>query len=161
MAAKHQSAWDTLVFSLVLRDPTFVLKQELLWVPLFGWFLKKAGVVAVDRRGGAKALRAMTERAATLWRLTGRPIVIYPEGTRTAPGERRPYHPGVAALARRLQLPTVPVALDSGRYWRRRSFIKKPGTITLRFLDPIAPPGDRKAYVATLQDRIEKACAEL
>lgn len=160
VAAKHQSAWDTLVFPLVLRDPSFVLKQELLWVPLFGWFLKKAGVVAVDRKGGAKALRAMTERAAAL-AAAGRPIVIYPEGTRTAPGERRPYHPGVAALARQLQLPTVPVALDSGRYWRRRSFIKKPGTITLRFLDPIAPPGDRKAYLATLQDRIETACAEL
>ncbi len=160
VAAKHQSAWDTLAFPLVLNDPCFVLKRELLWVPLFGWFLKKAGVVAIDRGGGAKSLRSMTEQAAVI-AAAGRPIVIFPEGTRTAPGTRRPYHPGVAALARQLRLPTVPVALDSGRYWGRRTFIKKPGTIILRFLDPIEAPRDRKSYLATLEQRIEEACANL
>ena len=89
VAAKHQSAWDTLVFPLVLNDPCYVLKQELLWVPLFGWFIKKAGVVAINRGGGAKSLRSMTEQAAAI-AAAGRPIVIFPEGTRTAPDTRRP-----------------------------------------------------------------------
>jgi 1-acyl-sn-glycerol-3-phosphate acyltransferase len=100
---------------------------------------------------------AQAERAVA----DGRSIVIFPEGTRTAPGRRRPYHPGIAALYQRLGLPVVPVALDSGRFWGRRQFVKRPGTITLRLLSPIAPGLDRSAFMATLEGRIETACRAL
>lgn len=159
-ASKHQSAWDTFVFFLVLNDPCFVLKHELLKVPLFGWYLGKAGMISVDRAGGAAALRGMIERAKAALE-AGRPIVVFPEGTRTAPGTRRPYQSGVAALAKHLGAPTVPVALNSGLFWGRRSFFKYPGTITLEFLPAIPPPSDRKAYLATLEERIEAASTRL
>ena len=154
IAAKHQSAWDTIIFSILLWDHAFVLKRELLWVPLFGLYLARAGLIAVDRRGGAKALRkvvADARKAAAL----GRPIVIFPEGTRVAPDQHRPYQPGVAALYKQLGLPVVPVALNSGLFWRRRSFLKQPGTITLEFLPPIAPGLPRKEFLAQLEQMIE------
>ena len=91
----------------------------------------------------------------------GNQVVIFPEGTRTAPGARRPYHPGVAALYAATDVPVVPVALDSGRYWPRRGFLKRPGTITLRILPPLPPGLARKAFVAELEHRIEEACAAL
>jgi 1-acyl-sn-glycerol-3-phosphate acyltransferase len=154
IAAKHQSAWDTIIFSIVLWDHSFVLKRELMWVPLFGLYLASAGLIAVDRKGGAKALKKMVaaaRRAATL----GRPIVIFPEGTRVAPGQHRPYQPGVAALYGQVGLPVVPVALNSGLFWRRRGFLKHPGTITLEFLPPIAPGLPRKVFLARLEEAIE------
>lgn len=153
-AAKHQSAWDTLVFALLLNEPAYVLKQELMRVPLFGWYLRRCGMIPVDRQGGAGALKRLlaAARAAVA---EGRSILIYPEGTRTPPGERRSYHPGVAALYGDLGIPVVPVALNSGLYWGRRSFRKKPGVITLKFLPPIAPGLPRKAFMAELQRRIE------
>src|SRR5690606_24016703 len=100
----------------------YVLKRELLWIPLLGLCLWRAGHIAVDRKGGGPALRRMLHRARAV-AAEGRSIVIYPEGTRTAPGSRRPYHPGVLALYTQLKLPIVPVALNSGLYWGRRSFL--------------------------------------
>jgi 1-acyl-sn-glycerol-3-phosphate acyltransferase len=159
-AVKHQSAWDTLVFPLLLDKPAYVLKQELIRVPLFGAYLRQCGMIPVDRQGRASALKGMltAARAAVA---AGHPILIYPEGTRTPPGERRPYHPGVAALYGDLDLPVVPVALNSGLFWGRRSFHKKPGTITLEFLPPIAPGLPRKAFMEELQTRLEGASARL
>jgi 1-acyl-sn-glycerol-3-phosphate acyltransferase len=154
IAAKHQSAWDTIIFSILLWDHSFVLKRELLWVPLFGLFLARAGLIAVDRQGGARALKQMVAAARTAAGL-GRPIVIFPEGTRVAPDQHRPYQPGVAALYGQLGLPVVPVALNSGLFWRRRSFLKRPGTITLEFLPPIAPGLPRKIFLARLEEAIE------
>ncbi|MEX0809561.1 MAG: lysophospholipid acyltransferase family protein [Dongiaceae bacterium] len=153
-ASKHQSTWDTLIFALLLRDPAYVLKRELLWIPLFGQLLARSRPIGVNRSAGAAALRAMladADRAVA----AGRPIVIFPEGTRTAPGERRPFHPGIAALYQRLGLPVVPIALDSGRFWGRRRFVKQPGTITIAFLPAIAPGLPRKAFMAELEERIE------
>ena len=160
VASKHQSAWDTLIYSLLLDDEAYVLKQELIWFPLFGLFLLKSGVVPVDRAGGGKALRKMVA-AAKRFVAEGRPLVIFPEGTRTPPGSRRPYHPGVAALYRQLEVPVVPVALNSGLLWGRNSFVKTPGTIVLEFLPAIEPGLDRKAFLATLEDRIETASDRL
>ncbi len=159
-AAKHQSAWDTLVFPLLLDKPAYVLKQELIGVPLFGAYLRQCGMIPVDRQGRAAALKRMLSAARTAV-ADGHPILIYPEGTRTPPGERRPYHPGVAALYGDLGLPVIPVALNSGLFWGRRSFHKKPGTITLEFLPPIAPGLPRKAFMAELQARLEEACSRL
>ena len=159
-ASKHQSTWDTLVFALLLPDCAYVLKRELFWLPLFGQLLARSRPIGVDRGAGARALRGMlaqAERAVA----AGRSIVIFPEGTRTAPGKRRAYHPGVSALYQRLGLPVVPVALDSGRYWGRRQFVKQPGTITIRFLEPIAPGLERSAFMALLEGRIETACRAL
>jgi len=159
-AFKHQSAWETLVMPLLLHDPAIVLKSNLLLIPIFGWFLFRHGMIPIDRRGRARALRGMlaaARRAAAL----GRPIVIFPEGTRTRPGERRPYHRGVVALYRGLGLPVVPVALNSGRFWAKRSFLRRPGTITVAFLPPIPPGLESDEFLRLLEDRIETEAAAL
>ena len=159
-AFKHQSAWETLALHPLLGDPVIVLKRELTRIPLFGRYLLHAGMIGVDRAGGARALRALVEDArAALAR--GLPIVIFPEGTRAPVGRRNPYHPGVAALYRQLDCPVVPVALNSGLFWRRRSFIKRPGRIVVEFLPPIAPGLERKAFMAELEQRIESATERL
>lgn len=161
VACKHQSAWETLVLPiLLLRDPSCVLKQELLNLPLFGWYLKHTRHIPIDRTGGAKALRQMIAKAKEA-AAEGRPIVIFPEGTRTAPGEQADYHVGVAALYKALDLPVVPVGLNSGHYWGRKAFYKHPGRITLRFLEPIPPGLPRESFMARLRDSIEGASAEL
>jgi 1-acyl-sn-glycerol-3-phosphate acyltransferase len=159
-ASKHQSAWETLFLSRYLNFPAFVLKKELLSIPLFGWFLKKAGMIAVDRKGGASALRSMA-RQATETLESGRSILIFPEGTRVAPGQTKPYQPGVAALYTQQKVPVVPVALNSGLFWGRRAFIKKPGMIVVQILPPIPPGLDRKAFMRDLESRIEPASTAL
>jgi 1-acyl-sn-glycerol-3-phosphate acyltransferase len=159
-AVKHQSAWDTLVFALLLDEPAYVLKRELTFVPFFGWLLRRAGMIPVDRAGRASALRRMIGQARRT-AAEGRPLLIYPEGTRTAPGEHRPYQPGVAALYGQLGLPVVPVALNSGLFWGRRQFVKRPGTITVEFLPAIPPGLPRKAFMAELERRLEGASARL
>lgn len=159
-ASKHQSAWDTMIYPHVLKNPIVVLKKELLSVPFYGWYLNKYGSISIDRSGGAKALRAMVQDARDAID-SGRPIVVFPEGTRTAPGEHVKYQSGVAALYRELGVPVVPVALNSGLFWRRRSYIRKPGTIVMRFLPQIPPGLDRKTFMAELETRIEDAQREL
>ncbi|MBI2235732.1 MAG: 1-acyl-sn-glycerol-3-phosphate acyltransferase [Magnetospirillum sp.] len=160
VAAKHQSAFETFAFRLVLNDPAYILKRELTWIPFFGWYLAKSGVIAIDRSAGAKALKAMVKGAQTA-AAEGRPVIIFPEGTRTAPGTRLPYHSGVAMLYGSMGTPVVPVALNSGMFWGRRSFLKRPGTITVEFLPVIAPGMDRKAFMAELERRIETATDRL
>ena len=160
LASKHQSAWDTMVFHHILDRPCFVLKRELLGIPLFGRALSRTQMLAIDRAGGAKALKTMVAEARD--RLAeGRRIVIFPEGTRVAPGDHRRHLPGVAALYQALDVPVVPVALNSGLFWARRSFRKKPGRIRLEILPPIAPGLARKAFTAKLEDRIEGATRAL
>ena len=159
-AVKHQSAWDTLVFPTLLDMPAYVLKQELIGVPLFGAYLRRCGMIPVDRQGRASALRRMLAAARAAVG-QGQPILIYPEGTRMPPGEARPYHPGVAALYGGLGVPVIPVALNSGLFWGRRSFRKKAGTITIEFLPPIPPGLSRKAFMEELQSRLEGASTRL
>jgi 1-acyl-sn-glycerol-3-phosphate acyltransferase len=159
-AVKHQSAWDTLIFALLLDRPAIVLKKELLNLPLFGWYMRKCRMIPVDRKGRATALKRMAadarDRASS-----GRPILIFPEGTRVAPGHRRPYQPGAAALYGALGLPVVPVALNSGLFWGRKSFHKRPGRIVVEFLPPIAPGLDRRIFMAELEAAIETAADRL
>ncbi|HVM84641.1 MAG TPA: lysophospholipid acyltransferase family protein [Candidatus Binatia bacterium] len=159
-AAKHQSAWETLFLSRYLNFPAFILKRELLQIPLFGWFIRKAGMIAVDRSAGANALRQMSRQASEVFD-QGRSILIFPEGTRVAPGEHRHYHPGVAALYTQLKVPVVPVALNSGLFWARKAFVKKPGTIVVEILPPIPPGLDRKGLMKELESRIETAAVAL
>jgi 1-acyl-sn-glycerol-3-phosphate acyltransferase len=159
-AVKHQSSWDTLVCLLLFREPAYVLKRELIWIPVFGWYLQRGGMIALDRKAGGSALRRLLRKSSQAV-ARGQSILIYPEGTRTAPGARQAYHPGVAGLYEHLGLPVVPVALNSGLFWGRRSFVKRPGVITLEILEPIAPGLDRRAFLSELERRLENASDRL
>lgn len=160
VAAKHQSAWETMALAAILPDPTYVIKDALLKVPVIGWYFARAGQIAIDRASGAGALRAVV-RAGSAVLAEGRHLVIFPQGTRVPPGERRPYLPGVAALYRETGTAVVPVALNSGCYWGRRAFTKRSGTIIIAFLEPIAPGLDRRSFLRLVEERTERACREL
>lgn len=160
LALKHQSAWDALIVPIVLGDPAVVVKRELLWFPIYGWYAARSGSIGIDRRGGAGALRRMVAAARPVI-AAGRPVVIFPQGTRAAPGLSLPYQPGVAALYQALGVPLVPAAVNSGLYWGRRSFLKRKGRIVLEFLDPIAPGWPRKTLMSEIERRIESATAAL
>lgn len=160
IASKHQSVWDTIVILVVFRDPIAIVKKELLAIPFYGWFARKIGVIGIDRGRGSRSLRHMLA-AAQESVAAGHTLVLFPEGTRTAPGERRPYRGGVAMLYERLGLPVVPVALNSGLFWPRRRFHVRPGCITMRLL-PAIPPGLKRAdLMHRIEDAIETATAEL
>lgn len=154
IAAKHQSAFDTIVWLALLPRPAYVLKRTLLWIPLYGWYAHAAGMIGIDRSAGSSAIRHLM-RAGDAALAEGRQIVIFPEGTRTQPGERRPYQPGIAALYARSGLPVIPVATDSGLCWGRRAFHKHPGTITVAVLPPIPPGLPREAMLERLETAIE------
>ena len=159
-ASKHQSAWDVGIFHVVTKDPAYVLKKELLLIPFYGWTLRKAAMIDIDRAGGASALKRMVRKARQAL-AGGRAIIIFPQGTRIAPGERHPYHPGVAALYAGTSAPIVPVALNSGYFWGRRSFLKYPGVITIEFLPPLPQGLNRRAFMAELEARVEGASERL
>jgi 1-acyl-sn-glycerol-3-phosphate acyltransferase len=136
--AKHQSAWETLAFQVIFPPQVWVLKKELLWIPLFGWGLAMLSPIAIDRGSGPRALRQMLEQGRD--RLAaGFCIVIFPEGTRVAPGERRGYHAGGAWLAVQTGVPVLPVAHDAGMLWRRNALFKRPGLVTVSIGEPIPP----------------------
>jgi 1-acyl-sn-glycerol-3-phosphate acyltransferase len=162
VACKHQSAWETFALYAVLDDPAFILKRELMWIPLFGWHMWKAGLIPIDRGAGLAALTRMTTRAQqALASSPPRQLVIFPEGTRRTPGAAPDYKPGVAYLYGKTGVPCVPVALNSGVFWPRRSLYRFPGTIVVEILDPIAPGLGRETFFKRLQDVIETASAQL
>jgi 1-acyl-sn-glycerol-3-phosphate acyltransferase len=163
IAMKHQSMWDTLILPPLLGDPAVVIKRELQYVPIYGWYAARSGSIFIDRKGGAGALRRMVA-AARRAIAARRPVVIFPQGTRTRPGmplTEQPYHPGVAALYRELDVPLVPAAVNSGLYWGRRAFVKRRGRIILEFLQPIPPGLPRREVMRELETRIETATAAL
>lgn len=153
VAAAHQSAWDTVGFYAVLRDPAFVLKKELYNVPMFGPYARKLGMIAIDRSAGASEARRMI-RSVSEQLDAGRPVVIFPGGTRSAPDEIVALKSGISALYRRCNVPVVPVSLNSGWYWGRRSFVKKPGKIIAAFHVPIAPGHTSAVFDEMLSSRI-------
>jgi 1-acyl-sn-glycerol-3-phosphate acyltransferase len=159
IAAKHFSIWETIAILALLRDPAVVLKRELLWVPLYGWFCAKMEMIAVDRKSGSKAIRRM-HAAATRALEAGRPIVIFPEGTRKKIGAAPDYKPGVAGLYAQLEIACVPVAHNSGMYWTG-PFLRRPGTIIVEYLEPIPPGLSRRDFMALLERRIEEATGHL
>jgi 1-acyl-sn-glycerol-3-phosphate acyltransferase len=160
VAAKHQSAWDTFGLIPVFRDPAMVMKAELGLIPLYGWFSHKFQHIFVRRDRGPRALKAML-RDARQRAGEGREIVIFPEGTRRSPGAPPDYKPGYLALYDGLSLPCAPLALNSGLFWPRRSFLRYPGTIVVEILDPIPAGLPRAEARAVIQERIETACARL
>ncbi len=160
IASKHQSEWETFKLHLILGDPAIVLKRELLNIPLIGWYMSRSGSIPIDRASRTKALSGMT-LAARKAAAEGRPIVIFPEGTRAAPGESRPYKSGIAALYQDLNIPVVPMALNSGLLWPKNSFVKKQGTITVEFLPPIPSGLPREEMMQELRDILEPAALRL
>jgi 1-acyl-sn-glycerol-3-phosphate acyltransferase len=160
VASKHQSFWETFALLPLFLDPAFILKRELMWIPFFGWYSWKGGMIPVDRGARSQALARMTEyaRAALAGR---RQIIIFPEGTRRPPGAEPKYKYGVVHLYVETGVACVPIALNSGLYWPRRSFRRYPGTIRVEVLDPIAPGLDKHAFFEKLQQSIETATARL
>ena len=160
IAAKHQAAWDTFGLVPLLRDPAIVMKEELLKLPVYGWFSRKFEMIPVRRDLGPTALRQMAREAAKR-AAQGRDIVIFPEGTRRPPGAPPAYRPGIVLLYQALGIPCVPVALNSGYFWPRHSILRRPGTIIVEFLPAIPPGLPRAEFMALLQERIETATARL
>ena len=159
-ACKHQAAWETYVLTTALDKATMILKKELTYIPFFGWAAAMYGLVAVDRSAGASAMKKMLSEAKKIVD-TGRPIVIFPEGHRVPAGTSLKYKPGFLFLAQNLNMPVVPVALNSGMFWPRSSFIHIPGKIIVEFLPAMTPEGDKNEFIAKLQEKIEAKCAEL
>ncbi len=160
IVSKHQSAWDTFAFYILADDPNYILKKELTRIPFWGWCALSCGAISVDRSGGGAALKGLLRD--TQDRLAkGRQVVIVPEGTRPAPGARLDYFPGVAAIDGHTDVPIVPVALNSGLFWGRGSFLKKPGVITIEILPPMAKGLKRRQFMTDLESRIEGASDKL
>lgn len=158
---KHQSAWETLALQMIFPQQVWLIKRELLWVPFFGWGLSMLKPIAINRQAARQALRQLVEQGAQrlkdgLW------VVIFPEGTRVAPGEKRPYAPGGAMLAHRTGHAVVPVAHNAGEFWPRRGFLKQPGTIRLVIGAPIITTGRHASEINALAESwIENTMAHI
>ena len=160
VAAKHQSSWEIFALLPLFRSPTFIMKRELQWVPIFGWYTIKGRMVPIDRAAGSQALKQMTERAR-LELSRNRQLIIFPEGTRRPAGAEPRYKHGVAHLYAAEGVPCVPIALNSGLFWPRRSLRMRPGTVLVEILDPIQPGLDENVFFERLQQQIESATARL
>jgi 1-acyl-sn-glycerol-3-phosphate acyltransferase len=160
VAAKHQSMWETFALLLILPDPAYIMKRELMWIPFFGWYAWKAGMIAVDRRRGSQALLDMNASARREL-ARNRQIIIFPEGTRRPPGAEPRYKYGVAHLYAEMGVPCLPIALNSGLFWPRRSLRRYPGTVRVEVLDLIPPGLGKEAFFERLQRAVEAATARL
>ena len=160
VAAKHQSTWETFTILPFLDDPSYILKRELMFIPLFGWFAAKMKVVPVNRGKRGIALASMTVHAKRQYQ-DGRQIIIYPEGTRKAPYAPPTYKYGITHLYTEINPRVLPVALNSGLFWRRNSFMRYPGTIIMEFLPLIEPGLKKDAFSRTLEETIETHTAKL
>ena len=159
-AVKHQSFWETMALYIAVPDPCFILKRELIWIPLFGLFPLKTRMIPIDRKGGATTLAKMNATAAVEL-AEGRQILIFPEGTRTSPDAEPTYKFGFAKMYSTHNVPIVPVALNSGVFWPRRRFLRYPGTVVVDILPPIPPDLPvREAYHRTVE-AIETASRRL
>lgn len=160
IASKHQSAWETIAFNIIFPKPVFFLKRQLFWIPLFGMYLKKYGMIGIDRKEKRYAyLRSLITKAQESLE-KGRPLLIFPEGTRMEPGKHIQYRSGIYTFYHALNIQVVPVALNSGLFWGRKSFLKKPGLIKVKILPSIQPGLDKKEFMNTLENRIETAMKE-
>ena len=157
-AAKHQSAYETLKLYHLFGDPTIVLKKELLRIPIFGVFLRKLDVIAIDRKNKEESIKAIIEGAKRMQK-QNRPIVIFPQGTRVhvnATTKEKPYKGGIVKMYSQTDIPVIPLALNSGLFWGRNSFIKKPGKVVFEFLPAIEPGLPDKKVMKALEDRLEE-----
>lgn len=163
VAAKHYSAYETLILFCLFKDPAIILKKELLMIPLFGWYLKKLEVIALNRSKKSESLQSLYDGANRI-KNQNRPIVIFPQGTRIRLHEtttEKPYKGGLAKLYTALDLPVLPVALNSGLYWPRNSFLKKPGTVVIELLPPIPPGLPAQEMMTLVENAIEVTSGNL
>ncbi len=160
IACKHQSAWDTFALSYIFPQASYVLKKELTKIPIFGRYIKKYDMISIDRKRGLKAIMDLRTQAKSLLG-QNRQIIIFPEGSRTAPGDTVTYQKGVLALYKDFDYPVIPVALNSGVCWGRRSWIKWPGVITIQFLPAIKNDLEGDVFMEQLSDSIETASIAL
>jgi 1-acyl-sn-glycerol-3-phosphate acyltransferase len=160
VASKHQSMWETVALLQIFDQPLYILKRELTLIPFFGWYLIKAGMISVDRRAGGRALLKMVRQAVDEVR-HGRQLIIFPEGTRRPVDAPPAYKPGVAQLYASSRVSCVPVALNSGLFWPRRTFMRYPGTLVVEFLDLLPPGLPRDEFLAQISVTIEEATLRL
>lgn len=160
VASKHQSAWETFALLHLFDNPLFIVKRELQWIPIFGWLMIKGRMVPVDRSAGSEALVGMIARARVEL-VDKRQLIIFPEGTRRPAGAEPRYKLGVSRLYAAMGVPCVPVALNSGLFWPRRSILRIPGTVVIEILDPIQPGLDKDVFFERLKMDIETATARL
>ncbi|MDP4022446.1 lysophospholipid acyltransferase family protein [Methylobacterium sp. NEAU 140] len=156
VAAKHQSALETVALCAIFPNFAYILKRELLFIPLFGWHLSRGGMVAIDRSKGTRAMALMNAAAAEAVR-DGRQLIIFPEGTRRPPGAPPAYKQGLSHLYTALGVPCLPVALNTGLFWSRNSLVRRPGKAVIAFLPPIPPGLPRQEFQALALERIESA----
>lgn len=160
VASKHQSMWETFALLQFFEQPLYILKRELLWIPFFGWYLSKADMIGVNRTAGGRQLLDMMRRAREAVQ-RGRQLIIFPEGTRTAVDAPPHYKNGVGLIYAGCKAPCIPVALNSGLFWPRRTFLRYPGTLVVEFLDPLPPGLPRDEFVARVSTIIEQASRRL
>ena len=161
VASKHQSMWETFALLQFFDQPLYILKRELTWIPFFGWYLIKAGMLGVNRGAGGRALLKMVRQASEEVRHGGRQLIIFPEGTRRPVDAPPQYKPGVAQLYASCHVSCLPVALNSGLFWPRRTFMRYPGTLVVEFLDPVPPGLARDEFLTHISAAIEDATARL
>jgi 1-acyl-sn-glycerol-3-phosphate acyltransferase len=160
VASKHQSMWETFALLRFFDQPLYILKRELTRIPFFGWYVLKAGMISVNRSAGGRALLKMVRQASEEVR-HGRQLIIFPEGTRRPVGATPQYKPGVAQLYASCRVNCLPVALNSGLFWPRRTFMRYPGTLVVEFLDPLPPGLPRDEFLARISAVIEDATSRL
>jgi 1-acyl-sn-glycerol-3-phosphate acyltransferase len=160
VASKHQSMWETFALMPFFDAPLFIYKRELAWIPFFGWYLMKSEMIGVDRSGGLRSLMDMARRAPKAIR-SGRQLIIFPEGTRRPVDAPPHYMTGVGQIYANSGVPCIPVALNSGLFWPRRTFMRYPGTLVVEFLDPLPPGLNRKEFVTRIATSIEDATGRL
>lgn len=161
LAPKHQSFWDVLAFFPYIDDPLFILKRELMWIPLFGWYVAKMRMIPVHRGARSKALKDVAIATHAEMARNPRQLMIYPEGTRRAPGDEPQYKWGIVELYSQLNVPVVPVAHQAGLFWPRRKFLRFPGTIRARFLPAIPAGLSKEEFMRRLTEATEAACDEI
>ena len=158
--SKHQSTLETFMFHILIHKPVFVLKQELLNIPVFGYYLKKMGMIAIDRDGGIKSLKILLKQVEEKIK-QGYSIIIFPEGTRVTPGASKTYNAGIAAIYNIKVANVIPVALNTGCFWPKNSFLKKPGKFTIEFLPAMSNDLDKREFMKYLEEIIETRSKDL
>ena len=154
ISASHQSMFETFFLQTIFESPVFILKKELLKIPLFGWYLKKISSIAIIRETTTKENLNFFDKIKKSIQETGRPLLIFPQGTRVKIGEKVPFKKGVGKIYETLNLPCIPVALNSGKIWPKNSFIKYTGDIHVCFLEPILPGKNKIEFIAEIEDKI-------
>jgi len=154
VASAHQSMFETFALQIPLDGPIFILKKELLKIPLFGWYLRKIGAIEIIRETTTKENLNFFDKIKNKINKENRPLLIFPQGTRVKPNDLVPFKKGVGRIYNKLNLPCVPVALDSGKVWPKNSFFKYPGNINISFLEPIMPGKDKEEFIKEIENKI-------